>query len=210
MKRIVLFSGGIDSAVLLYSAVYAYEKDNVTALFFRYGQRHEKEFEAAYEMALDCQSELLIVDLDFSHIQSTLLNEGSEIIGPGFVPGRNAIFLSYAAGIAVSKGIEGVMIGSTKDDYADYPDCRPEFFALMGNAMRTGVGLGFIEAPWANMTKAQVINLGIPLMVPFAKTWTCYLGGDEPCMECNSCQLRIEAMEYNERDYYGRSLKAIA
>ena len=116
------------------------------------------------------------------------------------VPNRNAIMISIATGYAVDKGYDSVAVAVHGGDHFIYPDCRPEFVFAMGAAMRIG-NVGFsspqfqVQAPFLFYTKADIVELGDSLGVPFADTWSCYKGGEIHCGACGTCVERREAFE---------------
>ena len=110
------------------------------------------------------------------------------------VPFRNAIMLSIATGLAESSGAEGLVIAAHSGDHAIYPDCREEFMRAMGEAMRRGTYAGVeLLRPFIAMNKAQIATEGARLGVDFARTWSCYKGGEIHCGRCGTCVERREA-----------------
>ena len=203
-KAIVLLSGGLDSATILY---YALRRDHeVSGLIFSYGQRHVKEIEAAKRIAelAGCDYEVVRITLPWQG--SSLLDTRQELprhdqvdprqIPSTYVPARNIIFLSFAASFAEAVGAETIFIGANAIDYSGYPDCRPEFFRAYQQVLKKGLKTGIdgrpirIQAPLLRKTKAQIIRLGLRLKVPYEETWSCYAGGRRPCGVCDSCLLR--------------------
>ncbi len=218
MKAMVLCSGGLDSTTCLALAVEKYGKDEVLALSISYGQKHQKEIEAARAVTdfygvplrtLDLAQ--IFADSDCSLLQgstaeipkSTYAEQLSETAGKPvstYVPFRNGLFLSSAASIALSNGCEVIYYGAHADDAAGnaYPDCSDAF----NNAMNTAIYLGSgkqlsIEAPFVNKTKADVVAEGLRLKAPFHLTWSCYEGGDKPCGLCGTCRDRAAAFAAN-------------
>lgn len=219
MKALVLSSGGIDSTTALGIAVQNYGHDNVVALSMSYGQKHDKEIEAAKKVANYYDVELLSLDLSkiFEYSNSSLLKQSTEEIPKEsystqieetngekpvstYVPFRNGLFLSTAASIALSKECSVIYYGAHSDDAAGfaYPDCSDVFNNAMNTAIYEGSGHQLkIEAPFINMNKAQVIKKGIELDVPYELTWSCYEGGDKPCGKCGTCIDRAAAFKAN-------------
>lgn len=219
MKALVLSSGGIDSTTALGIAVQKYGHDNVVALSMSYGQKHDKEIEAAKKVANYYDVELLSLDLSkiFEYSNSSLLKQSTEEIPKEsystqieetngekpvstYVPFRNGLFLSTAASIALSKECSVIYYGAHSDDAAGfaYPDCSDVFNNAMNTAIYEGSGHQLkIEAPFINMNKAQVIKKGIELDVPYELTWSCYEGGDKPCDKCGTCIDRAAAFKAN-------------
>jgi 7-cyano-7-deazaguanine synthase len=104
--------------------------------------------------------------------------------------------LSIATGIAVAENAEFVAAGMHAGDHWIYPDCRPAFIDRFDHAMRLG-NEGFWEgniiAPFLDMSKADIVELGSKLGVPFEETWSCYKGGQYHCGKCGTCVERKEA-----------------
>lgn len=218
MKALVLFSGGLDSTTCLALAVEKYGASEVMALAIYYGQKHTKEIESAEKVAEYYGVTLKTLDLAliFADSDCTLLKGSNEEIPKEsyseqlkktdgkpvstYVPFRNGLFLSSASSIALANGCEVIYYGAHSDDSAGnaYPDCSSEF----NNAMNTAIWLGSgqqlkIEAPFVNLTKADVVAEGIRLDVPYHLTWSCYEGGDKPCGMCGTCRDRADAFAKN-------------
>lgn len=221
MKTLVLFSGGLDSTVLLAKAVMSVGADNVIALNIYYGQKHAKEMESAKFQCEWYGVQLISVDLAsvFSFDASCPLLEDSvaempeesyaeqlaKIGGQGtvitYVPFRNGLFLSYATTIALQLKVDTILYGAHADDAAGraYPDCTPEFIFAMQNAILQGTGKEVhLEAPFKDMNKADIVRQGLKLGVDFSHTWSCYNGKDLPCGKCGTCIDRIHAFQDND------------
>jgi 7-cyano-7-deazaguanine synthase len=205
-KAIVLLSGGLDSATTLY---YARDKGFLCeCLSFDYGQRHKRELNAARSIARSagCRHSILKISLPWKG--SSLLDksirpaqlkgrrQSAGNIPDTYVPGRNIIFLSFALSFAEAAGAKAVFIGANAVDYSGYPDCRPSFYKAFSGVIRTGTKCGVekkpvrIMTPLINRTKAEIVELGSRLNVPFELTWSCYAGGSNPCGRCDSCIYR--------------------
>ena len=219
MKAMVLSSGGVDSTTALGLAVSKYGKENVIALSISYGQKHDKEIQAAINVSEYYGVEHLFLDLAeiFQYSDCTLLKQSDKEIPlesyaeqiketkgnkpvSTYVPFRNGLFLSSAASIALSKGCSVIYYGAHADDSAGfaYPDCSPVFNEAMNKAIYEGSGHQLtIEAPFVNMNKADVVKMGLELGVPYELTWSCYEGGDEPCGKCGTCIDRAAAFAAN-------------
>ena len=207
---IVLFSGGLDSTTCL--AIARHEGFTPVALSFRYGQRHTHELECAASIAREAGVEHLIADIDLAAFGGSALVDpsldvpkhdsvdevGDDSIPITYVPARNTIFLSFAVAVAETRGAHDVYIGVNAVDYSGYPDCRPEFieaFESMANlATREGVeGRPLrIHTPLIDLTKAEIIRLGLSLGVDYGRTLSCYdpsppMGA---CGHCDACLLR--------------------
>lgn len=219
MKALVLSSGGVDSTTALALAVSRYGKDNVIALSVSYGQKHDKEIQAAKAVSAFYGVEQLFLDLSkiFQYSNCSLLQQSTEEIPEEsyakqiektegekpvstYVPFRNGLFLSSAASIALSKDCRVILYGTHADDSAGfaYPDCSPVFNDAMNQAIFEGSGHQLkVEAPFVNMTKAEVVKMGLDLNVPYELTWSCYEGKDEPCGKCGTCIDRAAAFAAN-------------
>jgi 7-cyano-7-deazaguanine synthase len=102
--------------------------------------------------------------------------------------------LSIATGVAESLGAKGLVIAAHSGDHAIYPDCREDFMRAMDEAMRQGTYAGVeLWRPFIALTKAQIAAEGARLGVDFARTWSCYRGGEIHCGRCGTCVERREA-----------------
>ncbi len=188
---------------------------DVTPLTVRYGQRHSRELESARRVVehYDLKGHV-VMDLDLrAFTGSALTSAGVDVpermsaseIGEGipvtYVPARNIIFLSVAAGLCETIGGEAIFIGANAIDYSGYPDCRPEFFEAFERTLAVGTKAGVeghapkVHAPILHMTKAEIVRLGIDLRAPLELTWSCYQGGEKACGRCDSCLLRLKGFE---------------
>lgn len=209
-KAIVLLSGGLDSTTALYLA-QSEGFDEIYAITFEYGQKHDKELKSAIAIAKTAKvKEHKIVNLLLNQWKGCALtdpdleieqgNTEREDIPSTYVPARNMVFLSVAASWADALNITDIYIGVSEVDYSGYVDCREEFIRAMENAINLGTVLGAekkqkitIHSPFMHMTKADEIRLGIRLGIDYSKTWTCYRGDEQPCGTCDSCLLRAKA-----------------
>ncbi len=211
-RAVVLLSGGLDSSTTLGIAAKEYEE--LCALTFIYGQKHEKEIESAKKIASHyCVEEHKILNIPLSKIgRSSLLKNGEKIpehqgenigesIPSTYVPARNMIMLSYALCYAESIGADAVYIGATARDYSGYPDCRPEFFHAFEEMAEEGTERGLegspvkIKYPLIHMTKGDIVKKAHEIGVPLRWTWSCYKGEKKACGECDSCKLRLKGFE---------------
>lgn len=218
MKALVLFSGGVDSTTCLGMAVARYGRENVVALSVSYGQKHTKEIECSRKIADHYQVEHLYLDLAkiFEYSDCSLLSHSEQEIPmesyedqikksdgnpvSTYVPFRNGLFLSSAASIALSKGCSVIYYGAHSDDAAGnaYPDCSDAFNRAINEAIYIGSGNQLhVEAPFVNMTKADVVKKGLELRVPYELTWSCYEGKERPCGKCGTCIDRARAFALN-------------
>lgn len=218
MKAMVLSSGGIDSSTCLGMAVKKYGHENVIALSISYGQKHDKEISASNAVAEYFGVEHIRLDLSriFEYSDCSLLQHSTQEIPEEsyaeqlkktdgspvstYVPFRNGLFLATAASIALSKGCGVIYYGAHADDAAGnaYPDCSSAFQNAISEAVFVGSGNQLkVEAPFVNMTKAEVVEIGLELKVPYELTWSCYEGKEKPCGVCGTCIDRAEAFRLN-------------
>jgi len=207
-KIVVIYSGGMDSYTMLMN--YRAAGRDVHAVLFNYGQRHLKELEYAMKVA---------EGLGIPHKVVNMSKMGWELLGGSsqtdksipvpeghyedetmrltVVPNRNMIMLSMAIGYAVSIGAGTVAYGAHSGDHAIYPDCRREFVdAMNAVAQIANYQPVKIEAPFQDLSKGEIAEIGKDLGLDYSKAWTCYNGRAKPCGKCGACQERIEAMEY--------------
>src|SRR5687767_1696679 len=142
MKTVAIFSGGLDSTVLLYDLVAA--GDQVLALSIDYGQRHRKELDHARAIAAGLGLEHRIADLrgitpllggssqTSDHVPVPYGHYAEETMKLTVVPNRNMIMLAVAGGWAIAEKADRLAYGAHSGDHTIYPDCRPEFAAAMG------------------------------------------------------------------------------
>lgn len=202
---LAVFSGGQDSTTCLHWALGAF--DRVEAIFFDYGQRHASELEAARAIAGRLDVPLRVFRLDFFRELggNALVDPGLEIapapeegLPNTFVPGRNLIFLTYAASYAFTRGIRDLVTGVCQTDYSGYPDCRDATLKSLERAL--GLGLGYAEGemrihtPLMFKTKAESVLWARELgaLASLAYSHTCYEGTFPPCGKCPACLLRAK------------------
>lgn len=219
-KALVLFSGGVDSTTLLAMAIERFGKDQVVPLSIYYGQKHEKELEAAAAVLKHYGLEGRTLNLGsiFADSQSSLLTGSQRMIPHGsyaeqqvaegrdqgavstYVPFRNGLFLSAAASMALSLDCGYIYYGAHADDAAGnaYPDCTEAFYQSMGTAIFEGTGkMLSLDAPFIKSFKKDIVKEGLRLQVPYELTWSCYEGGQKPCGQCGTCIDRAEAFAAN-------------
>lgn len=208
---VVLLSGGMDSAVVLAHAVR--EGFGVHAISIDYGQRHKIELDLASRLAtlLGAVSHRRIV-LDNAAFRGSALTDDidvpknrpmDETIPVTYVPARNLVFLSLATACAESLGAADIFLGVNAVDYSGYPDCRKAFidsFQQTANlATRVGVSSEEpairVHTPLLELSKAQIVSMGIALGVDFSMTLSCYDptvrdDGFAVCGGCDACVLR--------------------
>lgn len=203
-KVVVLVSGGMDSVSALYEANHTYQV--VGALSFDYGSKHnhkEIPFAEYHCQRLGIPHRAIQLDFVGQLFKSDLLKSGGAIPDGHYeeqtmkqtvVPFRNGIMLSIAGGYAESIEAQGLVIAAHAGDHAIYPDCRDDFMKAMADAIRLGTYAQIkILRPFIRSTKAEIARRGHELGVDFAKTWSCYKGGNTHCGTCGTCVERREA-----------------
>lgn len=208
MKVLHVYSGGLDSSVLLAHLIA--NGHEVAAVNFNYGSKHNaRERRAAIAVAKHYGINLQLVDLDFNALgfKSSLLTSGEAIpeghyaeenMKSTVVPFRNGIMLSIAIGLAESQEMQGVSLGAHGGDHTIYPDCRPDFFSAMTLASKYGTWAGIdVLMPFVNLDKTRLVEIGDDLQVPLDLTYSCYNGGENHCGSCGACNERKEAFALN-------------
>lgn len=200
---VIIVSGGMDSITMLYEF-----KDQIAlGVSFNYGSNHNNREIPFAEMHCKRLGILHItIDLGFmpQYFKSSLL-EGADAIPEGnydeenmkstVVPFRNGIMLSIAIGIAESNHLKHVLMANHGGDHTIYPDCRPAFVDAMSAAAQAGTFEDVtIEAPYTNITKADIARHGKQLGIDYSETWSCYKGGEVHCGQCGTCRERQEAL----------------
>ena len=211
---LVCFSGGQDSTTCLYWAKKHF--DHVEVVIFRYRQRHINEVEIATRLAAEAGVPYHILDLPLiAQIAPNSLTNNAIVMDKEkpadsypntFVPGRNMLFLTYAAILARSHGIFHIVIGVSEADYSGYPDCRDAFIRSLNETLNLAMDETFVvHTPLINLNKSEIWaladTLGIFDLVR-TQTLTCYNGiPADGCGHCPACQLRKTGLEkYLEDD----------
>lgn len=207
-SALVLFSGGQDSTTCLYWALKNFGA--VRTLCFTYGQRHSKEIEVAQALAEKAGVPFQLLDASIISQLSVNSLTNSEVVMDQeqpegsypntFVPGRNLLFLTFAAVIARSHGINHIVTGVSEADYSGYPDCRDTFVLSANAAINLAMDEHFrIHTPLMWRDKAAVWQLADDLGVfdlVRNETLTCYNGIiADGCGHCPSCKLRKHGLE---------------
>ena len=218
---LVLFSGGQDSTVCLAWALTRFGR--VETIGFDYRQRHAVELSVRPRLreklvGLDPHwaqrlGEDHVIALDaLATVSETALTRDVEIaiadngLPTTFVPGRNLIFLTFAAALAYRRGARHLVAGMCETDFSGYPDCRDDTVKAMQIALNLGMDRRFVvHTPLMWIDKAATFALaeeiaGKPLVdVLVEDTHTCYLGDRSRrhawgygCGECPACRLRAE------------------
>ena len=222
MKALVLSSGGVDSTTCVALAVKKYGAENVITASLYYGQKHDKELKCARSIAE--YYGVRHIEEDISNIMKYASNVCSLVKGgkdiqecsyeeqvkankdgrvDTYVPFRNGLLLSiataYADSLFPNEEVE-IYYGAHSDDACGnaYADCSPEFAEAMNKAIKIGTyGKITVKRPLIHMNKAQVVKLGLQLMVPYNRTWSCYEGKEKACGKCGTCIDRLNAFKEN-------------
>ena len=190
-KGIILLSGGLDSYISL--ACAKREMEVGLALTIDYGQKPLKEeIEASKKMAELFNVEHKIIKLDFLPL---LLDENSD-----WVPNRNGLFLNIAGSFADKFNFSHIIIGANKEESAEFIDNSEEFLNSINNLFQFSTQVKpKIYAPLKDMTKVEIINLGLELGLDFSLIKSCYKSkqetGKKHCGECKSCLYLKSALE---------------
>lgn len=216
----ILLSGGMDSAVLL-SRASQFKDTELHAVSFNYGQKHQGELLRSAGLAKRFGVPHHILEINsgvFSGAQSSLVNPNIEFeefsegtyeelqarqgAQPTYVPNRNMLFLAMAGAYALSKAkpgqhVElGIAAHAGDSHNYHYPDCTPTFFQAMDEAFIEGTaGALTLFTPFLDMTKGDIVQLGVEFGTPFSQTLSCYRGLNPACGTCATCQERIHAFK---------------
>lgn len=204
-RAVIALSGGADSATILYLAIQ--QCDEVHAISIDYGQRHVKELECAKELCKLNNIKHTIVPFDLTIFGGSPLTDKNIKVpaqsdqnqSTTIVPYRNTFITIIAAAYCKANGLNIIYMGPTYEDLANYPDCRPVFFEELQQLVLIEGTIHDLEirTPFITTCKHQIIQIGQMLQVPYDKTFTCYLGEDEPCMVCDACRERMESFRVN-------------
>jgi len=209
-KAISVFSGGLDCTV----ATSVYAKDyEIHAITFNYGQKaFERELQAAKEICEKMNWTHEVIDLPWlARISTSSLNTSedipevsiddlddiekiSETANSVWVPARNMVFTSIAVSYAESIGAEKIIVGWDAEEAATFPDNSKEFLNTFNELIDVGSPENInIEAPAINLTKEEIVKLGVEVGAPMEISYSCYKGGNKHCGVCESCMRRRRA-----------------
>lgn len=223
MLHVVIYSGGLDSFTLLHHVARNIQmqppsiaaREHILAISFDYGQRHRKELEYA---KAECARMGIVHDV--IRLESAIRRGNSALtfgaipvphghyedatMKQTVVPGRNTIMLSVAMGWAESTlncmaATEGAQVyyGAHSGDHHIYPDCRPDFVYHMADVFRVATdGRVRLNVPFLHGNKKTILQQGFAdglKLEDYARSWTCYEGGEHPCGKCGACGERLEA-----------------
>jgi len=205
---VIAVSGGLDSCV---TAAIAKQEFELAFAHFNYKQRTEKrELKAFNDLAdfFNVDKKLIV---DISHLSeiggSSLTDKKIEVspadllskeIPTSYVPFRNANILAACVSWAEVLEAKAVFIGAVQEDSSGYPDCRADFFSAFEKMVQLGTKPSTcleIKTPIINLTKKEIIKLGMELKAPFHLTWSCYKSEDKACGVCDSCALRLQGFK---------------
>ena len=218
-RAIVLFSGGQDSTTCLAWALDRFA--TVETVGFDYGQRHRVELDVrapllariaeafprfAGRLGPDHLLDLSVLGQvsDTALTRDVAITMGASGLPTSFVPGRNLLFLTFAAALAYRRGIKHIVTGVCETDYSGYPDCRDDTIKAMQLALNLGMEARFVlHTPLMWIDKAETWRMaeqlgGAPLVDLVREgTHTCYTGDRTHlhdwgygCGACPACELR--------------------
>lgn len=190
-KAILLLSGGIDSATMLWRVRHEYE---VHALTIEFAGTNRMEVKASKALGrLAGVAEHIVFGMD-DILEMERHERGSSPrlgVPPSYIPARNAIIFGIAAHYAELRGASVIFTGQNRDD--DFPDSGQDFIDAYNRVIAMGKppGLGMrtrLVAPLMAMRKAEVLEMARRLGVPLEKTWSCHRDGRAPCGVCEGCR----------------------
>ena len=210
MKSVILLSSGLDSTVAF---KHAYDHcSQLLALTFDYGQRAvANEIKYAYMICRKFGVPHEVIELPWLRNFGGALTDASalpelaehELDDGGaaadsarrvWVPARNLLFLSIAAGYAENGGYDLITVGFDAEEAATFPDNSSEFVERFNRVLEYGtLKPPMIDAPLLNLDKAGIVRLGVAIDAPLGLSWSCYESGDLPCGVCESCLRRARA-----------------
>jgi len=208
-KALVVLSGGQDSTTCLYWALDRYGQGNVSAITFDYGQRHRIELDCARQVAALAGVPQACLPIDtFGALGGDALTDDAVAVRNDtdpdsglpntFVPGRNLVFLTFAAAWAWPRGIGNLVTGVAQTDYSGYPDCREATLDSLQETLRLGMESDIVvHAPLMHLSKRETVLLaeGLGALEAMALTHTCYNGERPPCGRCPACELRAKGFD---------------
>ena len=204
-RALVVLSGGQDSTTCLYWTLARFGQGAVESLTFDYGQRHRIELDCARKVAeLAAVPHAVLPINTFAALGGSALTDDIPVqagmdphtrLPNTFVPGRNLIFLTFAAAYAYQRDIRHLVTGVAQTDYSGYPDCREATLRALEQAIRLGMDYDLtLHAPLMFESKAESVVLARDLgaLPALAYSHTCYNGQQPPCGVCPACELRAK------------------
>lgn len=209
-KSVVIFSGGLDSSVLLTDILK--QGNEVVVLSFNYGQKNQIELKYARDFVWYMRGELeqginYPKTIDLTSISPLISNSsliGTRNVPTGdrdkesvIVPNRNMIMISIAAACAINLQYDEVVFANHKPGIFSMPDCREDFVQALAHAVWLCDDHDVrVCSPYQDMTKGEICKRGVEIGVPFHLTYSCYVGGEKPCGLCKACKERATAFEF--------------
>lgn len=201
-NAVVLFSGGLDSTVLLYW--FAKKKKRLTALHYQYAQSNEVKEYQAFEAI---QRTLPTVSFECIRLAPELMQSPIQHVQqfPAF---RNGLFIAAAVPFAharyghavVSIGVQGYYSPRAPGLHPQHPDTAEETLAPLRQSIRRATSdMVVLSYPFMRMSRGEVIQLGIELEVPMESTWTCFSNAATPCHRCSACTTRLHGFTEAKR-----------
>ncbi len=206
-EALVVLSGGQDSTTCLYWALDRFGVDAVDTITFDYGQRHGIELECAHRVSgfAGVPNRVFPIDTFEALGGNALTDAGIHVNEDGdaglpntFVPGRNIVFLTFAAAYAWQRKIGHIVTGVAQTDYSGYPDCRQETIDALQATIRLAMESNVvIHTPLMKLSKKETVLLAKDLgaLDAMGLTHTCYEGIRPPCGKCPACRLRAKGFD---------------
>lgn len=197
-RILVLLSGGIDSAVVLWLARRESPADRIYTLTIDYYRRSRGEDKCAAKLAAKAGvSSHLKISIPFLRdLEDQPIGVATSYrrtnLPPTFIPVRNLVFYSCAAHVAFSVNASKIVVGHNGEDVGQFPDVGAGFIERFNELLRESLP-GYklrIEAPLLSYSKREVTRLALTLGVPLEDTWSCWGPGDIHCGQCKGCQSR--------------------
>lgn len=205
-SSIVLLSGGLDSLASLQWALQ--ESDLMFGLTFNYGQRAaEKEIETSANICHHFDVKHLVVELPwFSKMSRSALIDSNQALpeltakdlgnaeltkqsaDAVWVPNRNGALVNVAASIAEARCANWIVVGFNHEEAQTFPDNSKGFIDAVNESLKYSTrDKVILQAPMSGKSKKEIIEWGMAQDLDFSNLWSCYLGGDKMCGECESC-----------------------
>jgi 7-cyano-7-deazaguanine synthase len=207
-QALVVLSGGQDSTTCLYWALRRFGNGNVSSITFDYCQRHRIEIDCAERVAERAGVENRLLPIDtFAALGGNALTGSVEVpvaesadgaLPVTFVPGRNLVFLTFAAAFAWQRNIDHLVTGVAQTDYSGYPDCREDTLVALQTALRLGMESQIeLHMPLMQLSKKQTVLLAreLGMIDALVDTHSCYNGLRPPCGGCAACRLRARGFD---------------
>lgn len=192
-RQVVLVSGGVESSTVLYTVHSKYGKLTLP-LFFDYGQRASEREREAYRNLCNDLGLTDNVEVDLGSLGRTFRARQTERRHVPLIH-RNGVLLSIATSLAAQSEASGIWIAICKDDMSWYASASVEFLKVSQTLLQTLEPDISLHTPLLHLSKAEVVQRGVQLNVPFHKTWSCMLSYRNHCGRCVQCRARKGAFE---------------